>query len=258
MRRTIAGSVAALAAAAVVLTGCSGGSSVDDSQAAGGGSHADHPDGMVVQAYKNIEAESFRFTSTMKADDRTVSSTGAFDVAEKVGKTNVTMPHGQALKVRMLGEDMYMSGFMGDDGWIAFDLDRFPAGNFFGAVANPVANAEYLLAAADDVKEVSDGRYKGSLDLKKYVKKHATPEEAKRLEDALRGLDRDDMLMPFEAVVDDQGRLTQLKTTLKLQILEREMTIRHTSKFTDFGVAVDVKRPPASETRDASDDLYMN
>ncbi|MGH3750178.1 MAG: hypothetical protein ACRDT8_22585, partial [Micromonosporaceae bacterium] len=109
MRRTIAGSVAALAAAAVVLTGCSGGSSVDDSQAAGGGSHADHPDGMVVQAYKNIEAESFRFTSTMKVDDRTVSSTGAFDVAEKVGKTNVTMPHGQALKVRMLGEDMYMS-----------------------------------------------------------------------------------------------------------------------------------------------------
>jgi hypothetical protein len=217
---------------------------------------------LVPQSLKNISAESFRFTSTITMDGVEITSRGAFDMAEKVGVVKLRMgaDTGQdmTLEMRVLGEDMYLSGFAGTGRWIRLDLSEFPAGNMFGEAANPVGNADYLLAVSDDVKEIGKGRYQGTLDLKKYLNQHAGQDKAKKLEDALGKLGPDALKVPFEATIDGQDRLTAMKITMTFDAGDKKTTMVQESRYFDFGITVNVTKPSADKASDAPAGMYRD
>jgi hypothetical protein len=255
----LTGGVSAFAVLLFALAGCSGADTVTSEKADPTVQQQDAAT-LIPQSLKKIQSESFRFTSTMTMDDVEIKGSGAFDMASKVGLVKLDMgaATGQDMKLemRVLGDDMYMSGFFGTEQWIRLDLTKFPAGNMFGEAANPVGNADYLLAVSDDVKEVGRGRYQGTLDLKKYLDEYASPEKARKLEDALGKLGPEAMKVPFEATLDDQNRLTAMKITMTFDAGSKKMTMVQEAKYFDFGTKVDVSKPPADRVTDAPADLY--
>src|SRR5690606_28790640 len=204
MRRTLTGGVAVFAAACLALSGCSpktdaGGTAAPSSAPA---ETKLDPSALLPQSLKNIKNDSFKFTSTTEVNGETITTTGAFDLANKRGTMTLEMGDlGSPIEIRVIGDDMYMSGYPGVDGWVYMDLSEITGGNTFADAANPVANADFLLAASDDVKEVGDGKYEGTLDMKKYLDEYATEEQKQQLAEALEAAGPDAMKVPFTATV---------------------------------------------------------
>lgn len=260
MRRMLTGGVSAFAILSLALAGCAGTDTTGPGKAQ---QPLQQQDAAVLlpQSLKKIQTESFRFTSTITMDEVEITSNGAFDMADKVGVVKMGMDAaGQEMKLemRVLGDDMYMSGFAGTGRWIRLDLGRFPAGSMFGEVADPVGNADYLLAVSEDVKDLGDGRYQGTLDLKNYLDEHAGQEKAKKLEDALGKLGPDALKAPFEATIDDQGRLTAMKITMTFDAGDKKTTMVQKARYFDFGTKVEVAKPPADKVTDAPAGMYRN
>jgi hypothetical protein len=261
MRRILTGGVSAFAVLSFALAGCSGTDTAAPEKAEPTARQIDAAT-LLPQSLRKLQDESFRFTSTITMDGVEIKGSGAFDMAKKVGLVKMDMGatagEAMALEMRVLGDDMYMSGFLGNEGWIRLDLTKFPAGNVFGEAANPIGNADYLLAVSDDVKEVGKGRFEGTLDLKKYLDEHADQSEAKKLEGAIGKLGPEALKVPFEATVDGENRLTAMKLTMTLDAGNQKATMVQESKYFDFGTKVDVAAPPAGEVTDAPTDLYKN
>jgi hypothetical protein len=257
----LTGGVSAFAVLSLALAGCSGADTATPGRA-GPTVEQQNAATLLPQSLKKLQAESFRFTSSITMDEVEIKGSGAFDMTRKVGLVKMDMGaatgRDMKLEMRVLGDDMYMSGFLGTEQWIRLDLTRFPAGNMFGEAANPVGNADYLLAVSDDVKEVGKGRYQGTLDLKKYLDEYAGEAKAKKLEDALGKLGPEALKVPFEAGIDEQNRLTAMKITMTLDAAGKKMTMVQEAKYFDFGTKVDVSKPPADKVTDAPADLYRN
>ncbi|MGH3727571.1 MAG: hypothetical protein ACRDTU_02335 [Micromonosporaceae bacterium] len=256
MIRTITGGLAVFAAVSMALAGCSGGGPETAGPKTTPTAEKQDAGKLLPQSLKKIESESFKFTSTMTVEGQTIESSGAFDMAKKAGVVEVDMGKGTSLEMRIIGDDMYMTNLMDENKWMHLDLTKLPAGSTFGEAANPVANADFLFGVSDDVKKVGDNRYEGTLDLQKYLDEHATPEEKKKLEKSLGDLGPEAKKVPFEAVVDSEGRLTELKTTMTFEIKGEKTTMEQVTKFSDFGATVDVAKPPADKTEEAPAELY--
>lgn len=254
--RTITGGLAVFAAVSMALTGCSGGNPEATAPESTPTAEKQDAGTLLPQSLKKIETESFKFTSTMTVDGQTIDSSGAFDMADKTGIVKLDMTEDMSIEMRIIGDDMYMTNPMDKSRWMHLDLTKFEAGSMFGEAANPVGNADYLFAVSEDVKEVGDNRYEGTIDLQKYLDEHATPEQKKKLEESLGKLGPEAKKVPFEAAIDSEGRLVELKTTMTFEVTGEKQTIEQVMKFSDFGTAVDVKKPPASQTEEAPDDLY--
>lgn len=258
MRRMLTGGMCAFAVLALALTGCAG---TEPTGRAKAQQPLQQQNAAVLlpQSLKKIQTESFRFTSTITMDEVEITSSGAFDMADGVGVVKMGMDAaGQDMKLemRVLGDDMYLSGFAGTGRWIRLDLGKFPAGSMFGEVANPVGNADYLLAVSEDVKDLGDGRYRGTLDLKKYLDEHAGQDRARKLEDALGKLGPEALKTPFEATIDDQGRLTAMKLTMTFDAGDKKTTMVQEARYFDFGTKVEVTKPPADKVTDAPAGMY--
>ena len=251
MRRRIIGAVAVFAAVAIAAAGCK---SSDTARVQDGPAGAKPPAPVMVltQSYKKIETESFKFTSTVTIDQMTVTSDGAYDLGRKVGLANMEVA-GHKIQMRILDTDLYVE-MMGR--WLHVDTTNLPAGNSFAGAGNPVGNADYLLAASDDVKQVGENTYRGTLDLHKYLDKYAKPAQKQQLEKMLQRLGPQAGKVPFEATVDDQGRLTTLKTTMKIERHGRTSTVVQKMRYFDFGTKVEVEKPPADKIQDAPAGLY--
>ncbi|MGH3738900.1 MAG: hypothetical protein ACRDT6_25365 [Micromonosporaceae bacterium] len=253
MRRTIAAGAAVFAAVTMALTGCGG----DPDPTVGGkptpsAEKSRSAPALLAQSYRKIEGESFRFTSTMTVDDVAITTEGAFDPAGKVGTATLDLA-GQEMELRILGKDMYVE-VLGQ--WLHLDMDKLPAGSTFADAGNPVGNAEYLLSASDDVKQTGKGTYQGTLDLRRYAEQHATPEEAKELEETLKELGPEARKVPFTATVDDAGRLTSLATSMKITAEGRKSTVVQKIAFSDFGTKVSVAEPPADKIQEGPSSMY--
>jgi hypothetical protein len=248
MRRRISLAVVGFAAVAIVATGCK---SSDTARLQERPPEA-KPVTVLAESYKKIEAHSFKFTSTVTIDEMTVISDGAYDLARKVGLANVEFA-GHKIQMRIFDHDLYIE-MMGR--WLHVDTTKLPIGNSFAGAANPVGNADYLLAASDDVKRVGEHTYRGTLDLHKYLDKYAKPGQKEQVEKMLDRLGPQAYKVPFEAVVDDQGRLTALTTTMKIERHGKTSTVVQKLKFFDFGTEVSVEKPPADKIKDAPTGMY--
>jgi hypothetical protein len=241
-------------AAALGLTGCgdSGTTTSSDSLT---------PQAVIQQvASKTQEAGSskFAFSTTVDAGGQEIElgGEGAFALDGTKGQLSLEIPGGLGtVEVRVLDGTAYLK-VPGQPGWLAASLEDL-AGSSFGSSADPTSALETLGEAATDLRE--DGtatvrgesctRYAGTFD---YEKAAAAAEGATKaqLEKASESLTS--TTIPFTACIDDEGRMRQLTQDLALEQDGQKGTASVTLEFYDFGTAVDVVAPPASEvTKDS-------
>jgi hypothetical protein len=158
------------------------------------------------------------------------------------------------MEMRLVAKDLYLmlgKGVLPGVGgsWLHIDGARLPNGNQFGlrpGEKDPAGTAQ-LLQTATDVRRGATGVYTGTLDLSKV-------DQAKGsiALQALSQLGEDAKRVPFQASVDGQGRLTELKLTLVLQGSSRDLVTR----YSDFGTPVEVPTPATSAVTEAPDAVY--
>ncbi|MBB2946219.1 hypothetical protein FB565_005977 [Actinoplanes lutulentus] len=157
------------------------------------------------------------------------------------------------VKSLLIGQDLYaqIPGITKDGTWTHLDMSRLPEGANIGlrpGRIDPVDTAN-LLASTTDVKATGGNTYSGTVDLTKAA--------------GIAGLDRVTIdgygaaaqHIPFVAAVDDQGRLATL--TLEPPAVQGNQIVPVTATYTDYGRAVAVEQPAATEIIEAPEDVYQ-
>ena len=259
MKRTRSGRRGTAAAAALVLglAGCGGG----DSRAERADTLA--PQAAVVAAVQQTqEVDSYGFTLT--------SSTNAGGQSIEFGGSGVATSDGTAAEMTFS-----LPGGGGElrqrivDGVLYMELPQQPgvfyelkvadlADTALGASTDVTAGLEALESVDEGVEEVGredlrgvgTTRYRGTFDLSTAFEAFKGP-----LRDQLEQVVKkgDPERVPFDAWVDDEGRIRQVEQTLTLEVPQapgQELAVETRVEFYDFGVEVDVEAPPASAVRD--------
>jgi len=207
---------------------------------------------VLSQSYTELTNASFRFRGTISVGVLGgVEAEGIFSAADQVGEMSTNFM-GQEVQIRIIGEDFYVNGFLEeDDTWVRLDLSQMAEEETLSRLANPIVSANYLLAVAE-AEEVSDGRYEGTIDLVEFVEQYASEEERAYL----ANVPEEFTAVPFEATVDDEGRLTSLRMTLTLDFEGGTTEVIQEVEFSDFGIPVEVETPPADQVIEAPAGLY--
>ncbi|WP_213452491.1 hypothetical protein [Rhizomonospora bruguierae] len=253
IRRFTTAGIGLLAAAAFGLAGCegSGAPSGAASPSATASSAADPAAAAeLATAVNKLGSESFSFT-TVSGDQDNVSGTldpvaGVGRVTVKVASATPSPGISADLEMRLVDKDMYLMLGQGvlpgvGGGWLHLDGARLPNGNQFGlrpGGKDPAGTAR-VLQTATDVRRGHTGIYTGTLDLSRLDRTDGAL-GTQVLDQLGDGADR----VPFQATLDDQGRLTELKLTLTAQTGGRDFVTR----YSDYGAPVDVSRPDGDVT----------
>jgi hypothetical protein len=185
-----------------------------------------------------------------------VSGTGALDPVGQQGQLTLTLFTGSAtaqLETVLIAADMWLKvkGIPGvPDNWLHLDTARLPADSALGirpGKLDPV-NAEKLVGAITSVDSRGSGQFTGKLDLTK-VSDSAVVDRA-----TVDTLGERATAVPFEATVDAQGRLTNLK--LDLGTVDG-LPLRVNVTYRDFGTRVAPTRPAANDVVEAPAAVYQ-
>ncbi|HZN75496.1 MAG TPA: hypothetical protein VFC00_28010 [Micromonosporaceae bacterium] len=184
-----------------------------------------------------------------------VSGNGAMDPVGKNGQLTLNLFMGSAtakLDTVLIGADMWLKtdGIpVVPDKWLHLDTARLPDDSPLGVRPgrlDPV-NSEKLFDAATKIENVGRGQFKGTVDLTKLsssaIVDRATVET---LGDRAKAV-------PFEATIDDQGRLTNFKMDLGT-VDNVPMKVNVT--YSDFGTSVSPTKPAASDVMEAPEAVY--
>jgi hypothetical protein len=99
-----------------------------------------------------------------------------------------------------------------------------------------------------DVQSTGDRKYTGTLDLTKATDADIVDKKiVKDLGEAAKSV-------PFEATLDDKGRLSSLKINVPAGTKTKAQTWEVT--YSDYGTAPKVEKPPAAETMEAPQAVY--
>ena len=243
---------------AVAVTGC------------GSGGGAESPDRLEPRAAiaaaleQNEEVESSRFslTSTTAFGGQNVEfgAEGLFDYASTTGELTFTLPGGGGeLRQRVLGDSLYLELPTEQGVFYELKLSELVDTSLAGA-SDPTAGLQALEGASDDVTEVGKEEvrgaetthYRGTLDVQKSLEALKGPLRDV-LDQALANADVKDV--PFDAYIDDDGRLRRLDQTLTIENPEmpgQSIEVTTQLEVYDFGVEVDVEKPPADAVRDGA------
>jgi hypothetical protein len=206
------------------------------------------------QAAAKLAADSFAMTTTFGPNG---SVTGVMDPPNKLGKTtfkNTIQNTDVVIDSLLVGEDIYVkiAGLTGDLGtkWLHIDVQRLSADSNLGFTPGEFdpASSERLLKTAAEVRQVGDRDFVGTLDLTKATGIATIGDKV------AVNLGDDAKNVPFEASTDEQGRLVLLKISLPAATGSPQRTIE--TRYSDFGTAVVVQRPPASDVIEAPDLVY--
>lgn len=189
-----------------------------------------------------------------------LSGTGVYDPATRTGSATFTLPGGVGtMEQRFLGDELFLT-VPGQPGYYRLSVADL-VGTQLETASDPTGSLEALESVSDDVEEVGQEdvrgepttRYRGTID---------AAEQADRLGGALgelagQGLDPAALqAAPFEAWIDDDGRLRRFVVTLELPASEatqgQSVTSATTMELFDFGVTVDVAAPPADQVQDGA------
>jgi hypothetical protein len=187
--------------------------------------------------------------------------TGALDRPNK--RATMTMTYAAAgktmtLETIMIGTDLFLKMDLGgapppgvDPGkWTHLDQTKLPANNSFGlrpGEFDPTGSAKFLKAAAT-AEWVDDHTIKGTIDLTKADGARGLTEEN------LSKLGAKAKSVPFEATIDDEGRLTRM--VMDIPTAGGEPAGKITVNYSDFGAPVSVAEPPADEVVEAPESMY--
>ncbi|MDI3388959.1 hypothetical protein QIS99_22580 [Streptomyces sp. B-S-A8] len=219
--------VAAGALAAVVLatTGCSGGGAAAEDQRA-----ADPVDTLhrAVAALRAAGSAKARTSMEMASGGTrvTIRGEGAYDFAKPLGRLKVMLPEDPAgvdehrpITELLAPGALYMKNRgagVPADKWVRIDTAGLADGNLVtGGATDPLAAAELLLGASA-VSYVGETRlagvpvrhYRGTTEIGRAAER-ASGANRKVLRAAAKGFAED--TVPFDAYVDDQGRLRKIR-----------------------------------------------
>jgi hypothetical protein len=185
-----------------------------------------------------------------------ISGTGAMDPAGGKGQLTLTLFTGSAnaqLETVLISADMWLkvNGVPAvPDKWLHLDTAKLPADSALGVrpgKLDPV-NAEKLISAIAKIESKGNGQFTGTVDLTKMsdsaIIDRATVDT---LGDRAKAV-------PFEAAIDAQGRLTNLKMDLGTV---DGIPIKVNVTYRDFGSAVSPTQPAASDVVEAPDAVYQ-
>lgn len=249
---------AAAGAALVALVGCGGGAST-----------ADRPDTLRPQAAlaaaveQTQDVSSFRFalTSSTDAGGQVVEFSGG-GVATSDGSAaemTFSLPGGGGeLRQRIVDGVMYME--VPQQPGVFYELQVSDlVDTSLAASTDVTAGLAALRAAGADAEEVGredvrgeqTTRYRGTMDVSKALEAFKGPLR-EQFEQVLASGGTQDV--PFDAWIDDEGRIRQVDQTLTLEMpqLPEPLEVRTRLEMYDFGVEVDVQAPPASAVRDGA------
>jgi len=173
--------------------------------------------------------------------------TGAMDPQKKQGHFTLDMTSsGSSIKMesRMVDGEMYIKITMPDSPLPGMDgkkWTRVTAGKAAGAMSSQLDASKIAqsLEHAASVERVGDKGFKGTIDITK-----ATESLSLKSKD-LGALGEKAKAVPFEATVDDKGRLAHYKINMPAIGGDPAQALDIT--YSDFGTKVDVTAPPASE-----------
>lgn len=256
----------ALVLGTLLLASCGGGSGGGDKQAA-----APPADALVqAAAAKSSGSGSSRISvlSTTRIGDQDVafSGEGAFDYAKKTGQLAFSVPGpdgsagtGGTIEQRIVGEALYLS--LPQQKGVFYKLRVSDvAGTSLGSSTDPTASLQ-ALQAVTTVEEVGKEQvrgqevthYRGEFDVSEAIDK-AQGSVKTILSTGLRGATVEQV--PFDAYLDDEGRLVKMSSRLELPPNARTggkpLTSETTVELFDFGTTVAVEVPPAASVRDGA------
>ncbi|MEH0939251.1 hypothetical protein [Micromonospora psammae] len=248
-RRLATTGVALVAALGLGLTGCGNQTGADAPAATGASSAAPaakaDPLAELTAASTKLNEQSSRVTI------KSVVLNGGGLLDPKAKTADMTLDMGRSGKFRMvtIGDDAWLkiSGMSGmPNKWLHMDTTKLgPNGRMNLMPDGDPGGAKQMIKGVTEVEKTGERSYAGTLD---YTK--AKPDDKN-----IKSLGEKATAVPFTAKTDDQGRLTELvvDTSVLLPALGKMRTT-----YTDFGAAVDPKKPPASQTEEAPAELIKS
>ncbi|WP_175408927.1 hypothetical protein [Streptomyces sp. TRM64462] len=192
----------------------------------------------------------------------TIKGQGGYDFRKRHGRLQVVLPEEASAtgKQRPITElltpgALYMKNRgagVPADKWVRIDTTTLDDGNLVtGGATDPAAAAE-LLRAARKVTYVGDAKlsgvevshYRGTTDIGDAAKV-ASPQVRGALAAAAKGFTTD--TVPFDAYLDDEGRLRKVRHRFSFVNEGREVDVASTTVLYAFGAPVDVTLPPARD-----------
>lgn len=247
MRRTSVSLVCLLA-----LTACGGAS-----QSA---LKADPASVLLASSGKTTSAGSshLQLTSATKVGDQNITIAGGGDFSYTTGNGSLSMTVKLAattltLQERVVDKVLYLQ-LPGQPGWAALPIAKL-LGTSLESSADPSSALDYLAGVGKDVKQVgtekidgvSTAHYTGTIDIDRAISKLGGA-IGERLKKSVAQLNITSF--PFDAFVDEQGRLRRLVQHQSFEVNGQKATGETTMELSNFGVKVDVVAPPAAEVHD--------
>ncbi len=250
--------VAAAVVGVMATSGCSGstGAVADDRP---GGPSADvvrrAPDALLAAGSARARTSMETATGGTRV---TIQGEGGYDFVRRMGRLTVVLPKDPAgadehrpVTELMAPGALYMKNRgagVPADKWVRIDTTTLEDGNLVtGGATDPLAAAE-LLRSARDVTFVGNEQFagttvrhfRGSADIARAAQV-AGPHARASLAAAAKGFTRD--VVPFDAYLDDQGRLRKVRHRFSFSNGAGTVAVTSTTVLYDFGTPVTVRLP---------------
>jgi hypothetical protein len=253
--------VLALGAGVALAAGCTGRgddgtanlpSAPDSASASAAASAAVQAGGDLRTAVRELTANSYRYT--LKAGD--TSGSGAVDPVAKAADLTLAVAAEFSIQARVIGTDYYAKitglDMPGVDGrrWLHIDATKVKSLASLGiADVNDPSGVGAAAGTIATIEKTGDRSYRGTLDLTKGAAGLGMDEVA------VRQLGPQARSVPFEATLNEQGRVATWKITIPAYGSQKQTVYEVT--YTDHGARSDVRRPPAGEISEAPDAVYQ-
>lgn len=205
-------------------------------------------------------------TSSTKVGTQTIvfGGDGIFDYSHKLGQLVIKLPatgsaRGAEIQERITGGNLYLALPNMPGSFYKVSLADI-GGTSLGSSSDPTASFSTLSSVSQGVQKLgteqvrgaSTTHYRGSVDVVK-----ATAKTTGIAHDLVQGLLKNGLkTLPFDAYVDDQGRLRKYVQTVALpasaKTAGKPINSTTTIELYDFGTKVDVQPPPAAQVKDGA------
>ncbi|QLQ35616.1 hypothetical protein [Micromonospora robiginosa] len=202
----------------------------------------------IRQGFQRSLEKSVRMDVVIKAGNQTVTMRSALDPA--TGGMTLDMATPEPVSMVVTADAVYVQQDKSESKrWLKLDRKRLrPDGQL--AQGLDIRAQAGILGGVVSAEPAGDGRYTGVADPDKAVAAASSESERGTLRNAFKVLKTKSV--PFEATLDDAGRLTLLTYTFDTAAgkVDNEM------KMHSFGEPVTVTAPKASETEPAAAEMY--
>ncbi|MEU8525683.1 MULTISPECIES: hypothetical protein [Streptomyces] len=256
----VAAAVVGVTALTGSLSGCSGGRA--DARTGEADPTRTVRDASVVLAHAGTSKTRTSMEMATGGTRVTIRGEGTYDFRQRVGRLKVVLPtdasgaeeHRPITELLAPGA-LYMKNRgagVPADKWVRIDTTTLTDGNLVtGGATDPAAAAELLRGAREvryvgqlDLAGVRVRHYRGTTDIARAARA-ASPQVRGALAAAAKGFAND--AVPFDAYLDDEGRLRKVRHRFSYLNQGRTVAVASTTLLFGFGTPVEVRLPDAED-----------